>query len=93
MNAYPMPTYQFEMAPLDEFVVTERKYPNHKDLPRVHVDKWLFTEEWGNQYHLNGADYDYTDGGDKMYIKAVKPTDCEVWQNECEIIFDPMHWD
>lgn len=90
-QAYPMPTHQFEMAPLDEFVVTERKYPNRVALPRVHIDTWLFSGEWGND-PANRPQYDYVDSEMRMYINAKQPDDCEVYQNSYELVFDPSHF-
>lgn len=41
MREHTMPTYSFEMAPLSDFVVTERTLVHQGPLPRVRFGEYL----------------------------------------------------
>jgi hypothetical protein len=70
MHAYPMPTHQFEMAPLDEFVVTERKYLKKEDRPKIDIADWFDRfPKWPS--------YVRDEHAKTITIEEDEPTDCE----------------
>lgn len=75
-----MPTFQFEMAPLDEFVVTERHYPNRKDLPTILLADWFNSFPDWPQYQ---QDFDTK----TIIIEEDEPTDCKPVYHDYKLIY------
>jgi hypothetical protein len=83
MRATKMPTDHFEMAPLDEFVVTEHKYKNGKiALPQIEWSDWRDNNDHPPYELLMDPK---TNKERNIHQKQPKPTDVEVVLDQNDI--------
>lgn len=75
---HTMPTGRFEMAPLEEFVVT---VIDHTPQP-IELTNWFGTlDKW--------PEYDCNSDTRVLIVKAPKPKDCKPYFQDYQIIFQP----
>lgn len=85
---HKLPTGSFEMAPLSEFVVTERK----PQLPKIYFYDWLDAQPTYVGCHYKKY-LQYDNNGNCiergiLEVYATKPTDVEVEMEDYDIVWD-----